>query len=81
MCQAKVVLEVPTGTAELLCNVLGVDPELRPDKCSRSMCVQGQTLVVEWKAESDKMLRTAVLSFLDTLKYAIDCTIQAVEMM
>jgi len=57
--------------AQLVAAVLAVDPELRPERCSRTLRQEGGELLVEWSASSDKFLRVAMLSFMDTLSYAI----------
>lgn len=58
--------------AEIVCNSLGVDKEMRGDVVTRDLAVdaQGATLVARWAATDVKVLRTAVSAFFDMLGVA-----------
>ena len=77
-------LELSLSSLEILDrikSVISVDEELRPDRCSREIRVEHlenkAIMHVKWKADSDRHLRTALLSFMDTLAYTIECVEKA----
>eukprot|EP01026_Neomeris_dumetosa_P005665 TRINITY_DN1165_c0_g1_i1.p7 TRINITY_DN1165_c0_g1~~TRINITY_DN1165_c0_g1_i1.p7 ORF type:complete len:105 (-),score=4.89 TRINITY_DN1165_c0_g1_i1:1164-1451(-) len=59
------------NAAEVVCDSLSVDPELRPQFVDKQLSRDGKILKVYFAATEIKMLRAAVGTFLDLLKLAI----------
>ncbi|KAJ2156261.1 hypothetical protein GGF46_005310 [Coemansia sp. RSA 552] len=63
-------LTVPFGEArlaEIAKTTLGVDAELSADKAQRTATAEGSNLVVQFQADSLRMLRVSVNGFMDSL--------------
>ncbi|KAL3696915.1 hypothetical protein R1sor_010991 [Riccia sorocarpa] len=64
-------VEYPTEEqAKIVMTTLSVDAELQPDKVARSMTVEGQHLLISFKATEARYLRASVSAFMDMLMLA-----------
>lgn len=57
--------------ASYVCQVLSVDPELRPQEVERELTTNGAVFFMTFKAKQPRMLRAAVGTFLDLVALAI----------
>lgn len=56
--------------AQIVCNAISVDEELRPDCVHREISTQGNTVVVKFAAVDVRTLRAAAGTFCDLLALA-----------
>jgi len=57
--------------AQMVCDTLAVDPELRPNDVKRKLSVQDAALRIHFEAQEARMLRAAVGTFCDLLALAV----------
>jgi EKC/KEOPS complex subunit PCC1/LAGE3 len=69
-CQTEVTFDA-SREAEVVYEVLSVDPELRPNDVRRNMRLDGSTVTVEFAAREMRMLRASVGTFYDLLDLAV----------
>ncbi|KAL2643443.1 hypothetical protein R1flu_011030 [Riccia fluitans] len=64
-------IEYPTEEhARIIMTTLSVDAELQPDKVARSMTVEGQHLLISFRATEARYLRASLSAFMDMLVLA-----------
>jgi tRNA threonylcarbamoyladenosine modification (KEOPS) complex Pcc1 subunit len=66
-------------TGPMLLEALAVDKEIRPERLSRTMNVDGSVLTVHFAAKQIKFLRVAVSTFLQSMGLACETMAFAVE--
>mmetsp|Transcript_13168 Transcript_13168/g.44616 ORF Transcript_13168/g.44616 Transcript_13168/m.44616 type:complete len:115 (-) Transcript_13168:223-567(-) len=74
VCETRMVF--PLGSAHIansIYDALVVDDELQPEKIQKTLSIDGESLVVEFKAPDWRLLRVASTSFIGFLMVAIKC--------
>lgn len=57
--------------AQMVCDALSVDAELRPDDVTRHLQVLGSALHIKFRAKQIRMLRAATGTFLDLVALSV----------
>lgn len=73
-CRSSLSLPLDTARhADIILQSLQPDPELKPDQISKEFAVSENVLNINFKAKSNRILRVAVNSLLDSVAELLEC--------